>query len=251
MSSHPTGQCCSTIGSIHQGTPRGESVKIDGKIEGYLSRAQGDAHSDAAILFVPDIFGIWQNNQLVADAFAARGYTTLIPDLFNGDQLTVENAGKVDIMGWFAKGSDGNNPHTPAEIDPVIVSGIKHLQSLGFKRIGSAGYCIGAKYVVRHFKSGIDCGFLAHPSFVTQEELEAITGPLSIAAAETDSIFPAEKRHESEVILQKMKLPYQISLFSGVEHGFAVRGKETEKQEKFAKEQAFLQAAAWFDNYLV
>jgi len=98
---------------------------------------------------------------------------------------------------------------------------------------------------------GIDAGFVAHPSFVDEAELAAISGPLSIAAAETDSIFPAEKRHKSEEILIAGKQPYQINLYSGVEHGFAVRCDLSVKVQKFAKEQAFLQAVAWFDEHLL
>ena len=107
------------------------------------------------------------------------------------------------------------------------------------------------QYVVRHFRSGIDVGYLAHPSFVEEEELEGITGPLSIAAAETDSIFPADKRHKSEEILKKTGKPYQINLYSGVVHGFSVRGDSSNKVERFAREQAFLQAVQWFDNWLL
>ncbi len=98
---------------------------------------------------------------------------------------------------------------------------------------------------------GVDVGFFAHPSFVEESELAAIQGPLSIAAAETDQIFPAEKRHKSEEIMVKTKQPYQINLYSGVVHGFSVRCDTSKKVEKFAKEQAFLQAVNWFDEYLI
>jgi dienelactone hydrolase len=98
---------------------------------------------------------------------------------------------------------------------------------------------------------GVDVGYVAHPSFVEESELAAIQGPLSIAAAETDQIFTAEKRHKSEEILVKTKQPYQINLYSGVSHGFSVRCDTSKKVEKFAKEQAFLQAVNWFDEYLV
>lgn len=94
-------------------------------------------------------------------------------------------------------------------------------------------------------------GYFAHPSFVEEDELASITGPLAISAAETDTIFPAEKRHKSEVILKDTGYPYQINLYSGVEHGFAVRGDITNKVAKYAKEQAFLQAVQWFDEHLL
>ena len=101
-------------------------------------------------------------------------------------------------------------------------------------------------------KGEIDVGVIAHPSFITVDELTAITGPLSIAAAEFDHIFPTEKRRETEDLLlsDKMSVPFQMNLFSGVSHGFACRGNLADKQVTFAKEQAFLQTVAWYDRYL-
>jgi len=107
------------------------------------------------------------------------------------------------------------------------------------------------QYVARHYKNGIEVGYFAHPSFVDEEELAAITGPLSIAAAETDSIFTTEKRHKSEDILKRTGQPYQINLYSGVEHGFSVRGDVSNRAQRWAKEQAFFQAVAWFDEHLL
>lgn len=80
--------------------------------------------------------------------------------------------------------------------------------------------------------------------------MAAITGPLSIAAAEHDDIFTVDKRHESENILTKIEKDYQINLFSGVHHGFAVRGDLNDEKQRFAKEQAFAQAVAWFKRHL-
>jgi dienelactone hydrolase len=66
-----------------------------------------------------------------------------------------------------------------------------------------------------------------------------------------DFIFTTAKRHESEEILDKLDVPYQINLFSDVEHGFAVRCDLSKPRKKFAKEQVFAQAVAWFDQYLI
>lgn len=63
-------------------------------------------------------------------------------------------------------------------------------------------------------------------------------------------IFPAEKRRETEDILEEMSVPYQMSLYSGVEHGFGVKGDLSDQRGKFAKEMAFLQAVFWFDEYV-
>jgi dienelactone hydrolase len=67
---------------------------------------------------------------------------------------------------------------------------------------------------------------------------------------ETDGIFPPEKRHETEKILHEINARYQINLYSGVSHGFAVRGDLKDPVVTYAKEQAFLQAVFWFDEHL-
>lgn len=45
--------------------------------------------------------------------------------------------------------------------------------------------------MVRHLRPDqgkIDAGYTAHPSFVQDDELKDIQGPLSISAAETDEV---------------------------------------------------------------
>ncbi|KUJ06765.1 alpha/beta-hydrolase [Mollisia scopiformis] len=252
MASNPPSTCC-TVGVKHEGQPVGKSIKI-GSTEAYVAEPTGKTvHKDTAILFLPDVIGIWQNSQLMADQYAANGYFTLMPDLFNGDPLTLNRPDGFDFMAWLNKGTGGNNPHTYEAVDPIVEKSIKYLQEQGYKKIGAVGYCFGAKYVARFMAKGkgIEVGYMAHPSFVDEDELAAIAGPLSISAAETDEIFPAEKRHKSEIILVETKQPYQINLFSGVVHGFSVRCDVSKKHEKFAKEKAFLQAVQWFDEHLI
>lgn len=140
------------------------------------------------MLILPDVIGIWQNSQLIADQFAANGYTTLIIDLFNGDPIPLNRPEGFDIFKWLANGSTGDNPHTTEAVDPIVEEAIKYLrQEKGVKKLGGVGYCFGAKYVARHYKNGIDAGYFAHPSFVEEDELAGFKAPLSISAAETDS----------------------------------------------------------------
>ncbi|CDM26913.1 unnamed protein product [Penicillium roqueforti FM164] len=53
------------------------------------------------------------------------------------------------------------------------------------------------------------------------------------------SIFLAPKCHESEDILAKTGQPYQINLFGGVEHEFAVCADITKLTIRFAKQSDF------------
>ncbi|KAF3030959.1 acyl-CoA/sterol acyltransferase [Penicillium rubens] len=219
-----------------------------GRLEVYISRPERSTkHS---ILLLTDVIGHrFINAQLIADQLAANGYLVVMPDLFHGDPVPLNNRpASFDLMTWL-KGPPG---HLPDRVEPVVRAILTEMKTkMGCERVGAIGYCFGAKYAVRLLQPGFcDVAYVAHPSFVDAEELQAIKGPLSIAAAETDSIFPASKRHESEDILAKTGQPYQINLFSGVEHGFAVRADITQPTIRFAKESAFLQAVAWFDQYL-
>lgn len=116
----------------------------------------------------------------IADQFAANGYFTIIPDVFNGNTVPFNPGPDFDFPSWKAN----KMPREPT-VDPIYATVIKHLRGeLGVKRLGGVGYCFGGKYVCRWLKEGgLDAGFTAHPSFVEVEELKGIRGPLSIAAA--------------------------------------------------------------------
>ncbi|VUC33679.1 unnamed protein product [Clonostachys rosea] len=237
--------------TLHEGIPSGTDVQIENKITAYLASPSSESAIDrnCGLIYVPNVFGIWKTSKLMADAFASKGYPCLILDIFNGDPVPLKMPENFDLNAWIAHGSDGNNPHTAEQIDPIIVSGINYMKGLGFSRIGAAGYCFGAKYVVRNYAHGIQCAFLAHPSFVENSEFAGITGPLSITAAGEDDYFPAHKRHEAEEILKTTGQEYQINLFGAVEHGFAVRADPADKVQRFAKDQAFNQALVWFNHH--
>ncbi|KAK3684327.1 Alpha/Beta hydrolase protein [Podospora appendiculata] len=251
MASNPPAQCCA-VGVKDSGKPSGTYETVGGYPAYVVKSATANGK---AVLLLPDVLGHeFPNAQLIADSFAENGYTTIIPDLFHGDPVKFPSPPGFDFMSWMTKGTDNKGSHLPERVDPVVEAVITAIRSeLGITRLAAAGYCFGAKYVVRFLKPGqIDVGYLAHPSFVQPEELKAIKGPVSIAAAETDDIFPAPKRHESEVILASHsdKVPYQINLYSGTAHGFSVRGDTSVPQIAYAKKAAFLQAVQWFQEHL-
>jgi dienelactone hydrolase len=125
----------------NRGEPTGKSIKI-GSIEAYVAEPTGkNIHKGTAILYLPDVIGIWQNSQLMADQLAVNGYYTIIPDLFNGDALKLNQPADFNLMEWLAKGTGGNNPHTYEYVDPIVEKSIAWLKEQGFKKIGSVGYC--------------------------------------------------------------------------------------------------------------
>ncbi|KAJ6072864.1 hypothetical protein N7467_010949 [Penicillium canescens] len=244
MTSNQLSYCC-TIGSLRNGEAKGE-IKNVGNISTYFAYPENKSTKNA-ILILTDVMGHRLiNAQLIADQFASKGYFVMMPDLFNGDVVPINRPEGFSIMDWVKN-------HLPFQTEPIIDTVLKAMrENLGCERIGGVGYCFGGKYVCRYLKPGkIDVGFTAHPTMVEAQELQGIEGPLSIAAAVRDIVFTSAKRHESEEILDKLDVPHQINLFSDVEHGFAVRCDLSKPRQKFAKEQVFAQAVAWFDQYLI
>jgi dienelactone hydrolase len=147
-----------------------------------------DKSTNLAIVILPDVIGHeFINAQLIADQFAANGYFTVMPDLFQGDPVKLNRPADFDIMAWLQKGGPDGKGHLPPTVDPIVEKTIAYVKEQGAKKIGAVGYCFGGKYVCRFLAKGrgVDVGYTAHPSFVDEEELKGITGPLSIAAAGT------------------------------------------------------------------
>lgn len=212
---------------------------MDFYVSGDIDKSGGKLH-----FMLTDVFGHdFINNQLVADEFARRGYFVVVPDIFSGDPSppTIPADFREN---WLPK-------HTPEVTEPIVEKALAAVKNeYKPKFIVCSGYCFGAKYTIKLLgKSEIDVAAVFHPSFVTIEEVKSIKGPLFIGAAENDEIFPPELRHQTEAALAEMKATYQVNLFSGVYHGFAVRGDISIAEVKYAKEQVLLDAVCFFKRF--
>jgi dienelactone hydrolase len=57
----------------------------------YISYPPGRNTSSKALLYITDIFGVpLLQNKLLADSLAANDYLVVMPDLFAGDAISVE-----------------------------------------------------------------------------------------------------------------------------------------------------------------
>lgn len=238
MASNPPGECCTSC-NIHEGTPFGKYETVHG-LDTYVV---GDS-SSRLIVILTDIFGYKLNNTLLlADQFSKAGYKVLIPDILKNDPF---DSGKEDLQSWFPR-------HVPDITKPIVDGFLKALREEVGKNvfIGAVGYCFGAKYAVQHIAEDgvVDVAAIAHPSFVSIEEVAAIKKPIIISAAQTDQIFTTELRHETEAKLVEIGARFQIDLFSGVEHGFAVRGDILNPAVKYSKEKTLADQIKFFSLF--
>jgi dienelactone hydrolase len=113
------------------------------------------------------------------------------------------------------------------------------------------GYCFGAPYVCDELAmKTVVAGAFAHPAFLKEHHFRNIESkfwgckiesrsradllvePLFMSCSEVDHTFDAPSRRMALDILQKEKKTYHYQLFSGVEHGFALRGNPDDPYQR-------------------
>ncbi|KAI0438275.1 dienelactone hydrolase [Xylaria telfairii] len=228
----------------HDGESIGEEV-IHNNVTLYVTGKP----SDRAVLYLTDIFGIQLlQNRLLADSFGRAGYFVVAPDLFNGTPSTLDlnEMSPTQLKSFLAAA-------TPEDTDALIATGVDYLRNVkNITKIATTGYCFGGRFVFRWLseEKGLKTGFAAHPSNLQDSEINAITGAVSVAAADGDTMMPPERRSQIEALLLNTTQAYTLSLYGSVSHGFGVRANVSDPRQKFGKEQAFFQAVRWFDTWL-
>ncbi|KAF2854855.1 alpha/beta-hydrolase [Plenodomus tracheiphilus IPT5] len=233
------------------GEPAGQIKNISG-IQIYHSYPPNYTPATPAktLIHITDIYGLpLLENRLLADSLASNGYLVLLPDLFAGDAISdAEREAGLNLTEWRAL-------HPPEAIDAVIKTTLGYVRGeLGAERVGALGYCFGGKYVPRWLNGkgdgGVDVGFIAHPSFLTEGELGGVVGGLSIAAGTLDTAFNATAKARAESILSSKNVTFQSTLYAQAPHGFAVRVNQSIPAQAYAKQASFVQAVTWFDAWL-
>jgi len=176
-----------------------------------------------------------------------RSYHTIIPDLFNNDPVPIDRPADFNMTAWSSR-------HGPSTVDPIIQLALSDLTTnANISRIGIVGYCFGGRYVARwlgNTDANIAAGYTAHPSNVQPSEWASMTAPLSLAIAENDMTFPLAESRAAEDIFRNLTIAWEAATYSDVPHGFGVRANASLPRQVFAKEQAFLQAVRWFDEFV-
>ncbi|KAF6832749.1 dienelactone hydrolase family protein [Colletotrichum plurivorum] len=234
----------------HTGPTIGEEVTHNG-LTLYVTKPKGwSAGCNATktgVLYLTDVFGIQlAENKLLSDSFARAGYISVAPDLFDGKPAPEDiNVPGFNTTQFLAQ-------HGPNITDPIVANAVDYLRKeLGVAKVAVTGYCFGGRYTFRELApgKGADVGFAAHPSLLTDDEIKAIVGPASVAAAENDNLMPPARRAEVEALLGETGQPFSFALYGGTEHGFGVRANVSDPRQKFGKEEAFFQAVRFFDTW--
>jgi len=246
-------------GVKHEGEPQGKIVQIGGYDCYVTIPPSGVEYSqDKVVLFLTDVFGLkLNNNLLLADNFALRGYKVIAPDILCGDPIPYDiwsNRADIpfDIDTWFTKHED----HTWIAVLAGVLKVLKEEQ--GVKRIGTTGYCFGAPpafYLA--FKNESCATVLAHPARLAVPEdfekyKELSKAPLLINSCEIDNTFPKESQAIADELMGGGKFApgYKRLYWDGCRHGFAIRGDMNDPKVKAGKEGAFKATVDFYKSHL-
>ncbi|KAF2769880.1 dienelactone hydrolase family protein-like protein [Teratosphaeria nubilosa] len=278
------GSCCMS-GHIASGTPKGREETIAGLPTYVAEPPNGD--KSKSVVFISDIFGYKLNNvRLLADEYAAHGFTAYIPDVLGGDALDEsllksieptlperESMSITDKATATAKVGASFGPflikHREAVARPLIEGFISHVRQVpGTDKVGALGFCWGGRYAIlaaqKPFSGlagkGVDAAFAAHPSLVAiPADFNPVAVPLGLALGEKDSLLgesgqgqimramAAKKKGEGEG--EKVEHT-EVKIYPGQIHGFALRGDWADEKSKKAIDAVTKQGVEWFRKYL-
>ncbi|KAL8787529.1 MAG: hypothetical protein Q9213_002187 [Squamulea squamosa] len=241
---------CCISGFSWNGTPSGRETKISD-----FNVYTAGENKDVAILFLHDIFGwTFRNNRLLADHFAKEvNATVLLPDFYNGEVVLEETIfdpekfKNFDLNAWKERNGKENRAagvHRFAKMLKV---------ELGFKKVGAIGYCWGGWAAFQLGAKGkglIDAISVAHPSFLTKEEIDNVAVPVQILAPEIDPQLTPELKEYVNKVIPTLGIEYDYQYFPGLVHGFACRADENSDKEKRGLERAKNAASGWFAQML-
>ncbi|KAK5069142.1 hypothetical protein LTR64_008705 [Lithohypha guttulata] len=162
----------------------------------------------------------------------------------------------------------------PASVFPDVVEFVRKIKSdmAGSDgKLGVAGFCWGGYHAVNLCTqtnttdpdSGrlVDAQFTAHPSALSGSSMlvDAVAThavPCSIAYPNNDLALSRKAVDEAVATLNKLqaedpeRIEYELRIYEGQAHGFAVRGDLQDEEVKKAVQESTNQAVDWFRRFL-
>lgn len=195
------------------------SLKEGGTIPAYVARTAGTPK--AAIIVIPEIFGVNAGIRLKADKWAAAGYLAVAPDIFwrfaPGVELNPDVEAELqEAFGYFQQ-------YDPAAGVYDIESAIKWLRGEGVAKVGCVGYCLGGRLAyMAAARTDIDVsvGYYGVMIDTMLDEAHHIARPLMLHIPTADHFVRPKAQAAIHAGLDEHP---RVTLhdYPGLDHGFA------------------------------
>ncbi len=201
-----------------------ETVQIpaydgSGTVPIYLARPTGTP--TAAIIVIPEIFGVNAGIRQKCDKWAQAGYLAVAPDIFwrfaPGVELDPDVPAQLqEAFGYFQRYDAADGVY---DIEAVI----KWLHGQGVGKVGCAGYCLGGRLAyMAAARTDIDASVGYYGVMIDQmlDEAHHIARPLMLHIPTADHLVGAEAQAAIHAGLDDHP---RVTLhdYPGLDHGFA------------------------------
>lgn len=175
------------------------------------------------IVVLQEIFGVNAGMRSIADAYAAKGYIAVVPDLFwrAAPGVQLNEAVESDVAKAFALYQSYDFDHGVRDIAAVISAARTMDGSNG--KVGVTGYCLGGLMTYLSAARTDGDAFAAYYGGGTDqylEEAENIGAPILVHLAGADEYIGPEAQEKIKAALAG-KQDAEVHVYAGRDHAFA------------------------------
>ena len=218
----------------------------EGTIPAYIAEPAGEAR--AAIIVIPEIFGVNAGIRRKCDDWAAAGYLAIAPDIFwrfaPGVELDPDVEAELqEAFGYFER-------YQPDDGVRDIEAAIRHARALGAAKVGLVGFCLGGRLAyMAAARTDIDAsvGYYGVMIDTMLDEAHAIANPLMLRIPTADHFVGPEAQAAIHAALDPHP---RVTLhdYAGLDHGFAATSGD--RRDDAGAKLADARTAAFFAEHL-
>ena len=238
----------------------GEMVKInaldeDAQFPAYLAAPEGPAK--AAIIVIPEIFGVNPGIRQKCDRLAAEGYLAVAPDIFwrfaPGVELNPDIEAELqEAFGHFQTFADTNGSDSAIKDIEAVIHAIRGGLSAQapVQKVGCVGYCLGGRLAyMAAARTDISASVGYYGVMIDQMlgESHAIANPLMLHIPTADHFVGPDAQAAIHAALDSHP---KVTLhdYEGLDHGFAT--EMGERRDDTGAELADSRTSAFFAGHL-
>jgi carboxymethylenebutenolidase len=241
---------------------RVDLVSADGTIDCHLFEPAGEGRWPAVVFYM-DAFGMRADLDVMGERLAAAGFVVAIPNLYHRsgafapfDPAAVA-AGGAERERFTGMIRSINGDMVMRDTEAVLA----HLDARPSVRrgpIGTVGYCMGGGYALRAagvFPDRVAAAASFHGGSLATDRPDSphllagrMKARIYVGVASLDASFSDEQRQRLDESLRGAGVDYEIEIYEGAQHGFAVHNHRV--YDRDASERHWQRLLAFFDTAL-
>jgi len=208
----------------------------NGALDCYLFAPDG-AGPWPAVLFYMDAFGVRADLDAMASRLAAAGYVVALPNLYHRSgafppfdpALVAAGGAERDRFMAMIRSIDGD---LVMEDTTAVLAHLDARRSVRPGAVGTVGYCMGGGYALRAagvFPTRVAAAASFHGGSLATDRPDSphqLAGQMRarvyVGVAGIDPGFTDEQRQRLDAALREGGVDYEIEIYEGAQHGFAV-----------------------------